>query len=387
MVVYANRYEEIKRLGHGVTGNVYLANDIKSGQKCAMKFLKRPHRGDRLSPLMSFKREFETLKGLNHPNIAKVLDSGYDKNFGEYYIVTEFVQGEDLFTATENGTIQDSEDLLVQTLRALNYLHSKKIYHLDLKPPNILVVRGSDNTLTIKIIDFGYANFFESADYKARAKEDPDNVNILGTPAYTSPEVIKGETPDGRSDIYSLGCVFYTVLTRGVPFTSEVDDPHEVHWKHLHKSPPPPIAINQNIPPYLNDIIITMMAKEADRRPLSCEAIIKEMNLFKTTPYEIETKETRMSYLPERGALIGREVDLKRFRDLYFKRIKLEDYSFTPFLIVTGGSGSGKSRFLSECINYVRGEFCTNILSWKEFNPTFRTLKRAISSEVVIVYQ
>ena len=154
MTLYANRYLEIKEIGSGVTGRVYLVKDEKTGLTCALKMLHSPLGYIKYSELEGFQHEFEILKNLNHPSIAKVFDFGVTEESSHLYIVTEFVEGKDLFEYAEGKSIEVIEELFVQALRALNYIHSKKIIHLDIKPQNMLVVDHGSPTL--KLIDFGF---------------------------------------------------------------------------------------------------------------------------------------------------------------------------------------------------------------------------------------
>ncbi|MBF0104214.1 MAG: tetratricopeptide repeat protein [Deltaproteobacteria bacterium] len=369
MGLIADRYEIIKGLGYGATGSVELVVDTKTGAQAALKLLRNSGHLGYGSSVDIFKQEFEILKEINHPNIARVYDAGLDQGDFKFYIATEFVPGKDLYNATEGVGFEALEDIFVQILRALNYLHFHHVYHLDIKPRNILVIH-ENSKFTVKIIDFGYANFFDSQYAKRKKEEDEDNIIIVGSPAYTAPEIITGTGYDGRTDLYSLGCVFYEALTRRLPFRSLKRDPCDVREKHLHELPIPPKDVNQNIPEYLNDIILRLLRKNPNDRFASAEDVIREINFFKEQAYEIETIDTRRSYLLEKSRLIGRDAELKIFREYYKDRILAEKYQKSPFLIITGDRGSGKSRFLSECKYEAQRKFDINIITWDEFNKT-----------------
>ncbi|MBF0106354.1 MAG: tetratricopeptide repeat protein [Deltaproteobacteria bacterium] len=369
MGLFADRYEIIKGLGHGATGSVELAVDTKTGMKSALKILRASGTLNRGLALEGFKQEFEILKEINHPNIAKVFDAGFDQESSQFFISTEYVPAKDLYSVTEGLSFEETEDIFVQTLRALNYLHYRHIYHLDIKPRNILVI-NEDNRFIVKIIDFGYANFFDSQYAKRKKEEDKDHIIIVGSPAYTAPEIISGSGHDGRTDLYSLGCVFYEALTRWLPFRADSKNPDEVHLKHLHETPAPPKGVNKNIPDYFNNIILRLMQKNPDDRFALAEDVIKEINFFKDKPYDIETQETRRSYLLERSKLIGRDEELKKFRKYYEDRILTEEYQKSPCLVIRGERGSGKSRLLREFKQEAQRKFDINILTWDEFNKT-----------------
>ena len=140
-----SRYKIIKELGSGLSGEVFLVESAE-GRK-ALKFLKRVQMGvSREEALANFKSEFSILSELNHPGCARILDFGFDPVLMKYYFTTELIEGTDFIKATEGKTADEIEPLAVQVLRALNYLHSRGIYHLDIKPQNVLITtvdRGS----------------------------------------------------------------------------------------------------------------------------------------------------------------------------------------------------------------------------------------------------
>src|SRR3990167_649197 len=133
MSLYANRYEKLKTLGRGSSGSVFLVKDQRTGLFCALKVLRSVHGKLTRATLETFKKEFQILKNLNHPSIAKVYDAGLDETeegVKLFYMATEYVDGEDLFSASEKLSTEQIENLFVQALRAFHYLHTRKIYHL-----------------------------------------------------------------------------------------------------------------------------------------------------------------------------------------------------------------------------------------------------------------
>ena len=369
MSLYANRYEEIKLLGKGATGQVLLVLDKKSGLECALKIFIASSNQVVQSNLESFQSEFDILKNLNHPSIAKVYDagiaeyeietSGGQKQKKEFYISTEYVAGKSLSDAAENFSVEAIESLFVQALRALNYLQNQKVNHLDIKPPNILITTDESNEPLLKIIDFGFANFYTRGKTQAR-----ESWVIAGSSPYVSPEIIKGESPDARADLYSLACTFYDALTEQPPFTAMSHE--EYHEKHLHEKPRPPSTINPKIPLYLDQILLRLLEKEPSKRFPSAQAVIEELNLVSGKFYPIETPKTRFSYLPEKGELIGREKELAKFKEFFEDRFLKGSPEKKPYLIVKGGEGSGKTRFINECKSDSQKKFI-HTLSWKDF--------------------
>jgi len=364
--IYANRYEFIKQLGKGMTGEVVLAKDLKTGWPCALKLLREVGGDVDVSVFKDFQSEFETLKNLNHPSVAKVYDAGMDDASERLYISTEFVEGAELFEATENQPIEFIEALFVQALRALNYLHSQKVYHLDIKPLNLLVSYDANSQPTLKIIDFGLANYYERKKSK-KSKNDQaeaENWTIIDTAAFTAPEIIAGQPYNGQADLYSLACTFYKAFTRELPFKGATQE--DVHDKHLFEIPKPPSEINSKIPAYLDKILLKLLEKYPDKRYADGKSVIEHLSRLSGKAYAVETLETRMSYLPKQGKMIGRDPEFKKFRSYYNDRIDVEFYRKTPYLIITGKKGTGKTRFLEECKSAAQKDFI-KILEWDEF--------------------
>jgi serine/threonine protein kinase len=187
------KYQVLKTLGEGFGGSVFLVE--KEGVKAALKQLHMRSDHACLTPteiLDNFKQEFSTLKKLNHPHILRILDFGYEPKEQFYYFTTEYIEGQDIFDATRSLSYDQIEELFVQTLRALSYLHSQGIYHFDIKPQNILVGKNEQGTPFAKLIDFGLTALEKKG-------------ILAGSPGYLSPEAILDEGRDGRSDSYSLG--------------------------------------------------------------------------------------------------------------------------------------------------------------------------------------
>jgi non-specific serine/threonine protein kinase/serine/threonine-protein kinase len=196
----ANRYEVEKLLGKGATGKVYLVKDkLEKGEKLALKLLEAP--GARHLELM--RHEFSILTKQRHPNIARVYDFGFDEESGLWFYTTEYIEGEGIIEACKSLDFSGKSRLFAQVLRALQHIHSKGIIHYDVKTGNIIVDSGN----VAKLIDFGLAT-----------TETPISGSMRGTIGYAAPEVVRGELGDPRSDLYSLGVVYYEVLAGKRPF-------------------------------------------------------------------------------------------------------------------------------------------------------------------------
>lgn len=326
------RYTVIKSLGGGLSGEVLLVKD-QEGFK-ALKFLKKVQLNvSRDEALNNFRNEFSILKELNHPNVNRILDFGFDVPVQKYYFTNEFIEGAELHKACEKQPIDVVEKLIVQILRALNYLHSRGIYHFDIKPQNILVQMKEDVPVEAKIIDFGLAGFTSP-----RKK--------VGTPSYMAPEVIQGGVLDGRTDLYSFGILIYKVLTGDNPFATS--NLKETLNRQLTLKPKHPSEVNSKVPKYWDHIIGRLLEKNPVKRYSQASLVIRDLNFLSGKDFEIETRDTKLSYLPEKGTLIGRENEWKVFTDLFEKTFLSDKMPEHKMLIVEGQKGTGKTRLLSE---------------------------------------
>ncbi|MBU4485131.1 serine/threonine protein kinase, partial [bacterium] len=191
-------YKVLKKLGEGGTSVVYLVEDSKK-RKLALKILGEevdPAFLDRIIDIM--KNEFEVLSKLRHSNIAQVFDFEFCPELGKYFFTTEYVEGTDILTFTEHADFATKEELIVQFLNALEYVHRSGLIHCDIKCGNILVTSVKDAPV-IKLVDFGFATRHLATDKI-----------VVGTLHYLAPElVLKMAGIDNRVDIYASGIVLY----------------------------------------------------------------------------------------------------------------------------------------------------------------------------------
>jgi serine/threonine protein kinase len=352
MEKFDGRYKIVKSLGSGLSGEVLLVEDDEVLK--ALKVLKRVQfKVSKEEALQNFKSEFAILSELNHPGIARILDFGLESRLNKYYFSTEFIEGEDIFNASNQLSFEEIEDLIVQVLRALNYLHQRGIYHFDIKPQNILVDLKSKPNVA-KIIDFGLAGFSSP---KKR----------VGTPSYMAPEVILGGNLDNRTDLYSFGVVIYKMLTKENPFkSSKVEESYDRHKNFI---PPKPSEVDENIPKFWDQIVLRLLEKSPSRRYSEASQVIRDINFLANRRHDIETKDTRLSYLPDKGGLIARDNQTKKFQD-YFKKIFKEDnLLISRLFVVEGAEGSGKTRLLSE-FKYHSQLNEVPVYSWKQYQET-----------------
>ncbi len=248
------KFELIEAVGRGAFGTVYRARDTQLHRTVAIKV---PRNGKLAGDEDEhrFVREARSVAQLQHPGVVPVYEVGHCETFP--YIVSEFVEGitlADALTARKFG-LGESAQLVIRVSQALQHAHDRGVVHRDLKPSNIMLAANG----APRVMDFGLA--------KSRVGEITVTVEgqVLGTPAYMSPEQASGQgyRVDGRSDIYSLGCIFYELLTGDLPFRG---NQRMLLHQVLHDEPRSPRSLNDAIPRDLETICLKAMAKEPGRR-------------------------------------------------------------------------------------------------------------------------
>ncbi len=212
----ADRFEIKGALGSGAYATVYRAFDKRLEREVAVKIL---HMESAMDPdaQLRFEREAKTLCSLNHPNIVRILSFGLVSNHVPY-MVSEFLDGNNLKELLfANGALsaQETKRLALEACKGLQFMHEHSILHRDLKPDNVFVCKNGD----LKLIDLGLCGFMGG--YEAGAMSLTSTGIVVGTVGHMSPEQIRGEKLDGRSDLYSLGCVIYECLINAQPFSAE----------------------------------------------------------------------------------------------------------------------------------------------------------------------
>jgi eukaryotic-like serine/threonine-protein kinase len=243
------RYHILKKIGQGGMGVVFQANDTLLNRIVAYKVLP-PSVRDNPDTLESFLSEARVAAGINHNNIVTVYDTGTE--VAEPYIIMEYVDGVSIKQILERISkmpVKDIIEVAKQVCYGLEHAHSKNVIHRDIKPANIMISR--DNV--IKIMDFGLARMLNAT--------TQEGTSVKGTPLYMSPEQIRGERTDHRTDIYSLGCTLYRMAAGRPPFLDG-----DVYYHHLHTPPVPPRTYNSQIPDALNEIILKCIKKDPNQR-------------------------------------------------------------------------------------------------------------------------
>jgi eukaryotic-like serine/threonine-protein kinase len=261
-------YRIIGLLGAGGMGVVYLAEDTRLGRMIALKALAPTLTSDE-TRIARLRREARAAASLNHPNIATVF--ALEEIDGHLYIGTEYVPGETLRDELARGPLLPSQvsDTGIALAHALAAAHERGVVHRDLKPEN--VVRSADGR--VKILDFGLAQFHDDASGRSALTGEG---GVLGTPAYMSPEQIRGEVVDGRSDLFALGAMLYELTTGVHPFAAPT--PAATIARILQDRPAPLTPTASGIPSAsaamsLNGVIMQLLEKAPDDRFASASAV------------------------------------------------------------------------------------------------------------------
>lgn len=255
--VFGNKlgqYILLEQLGEGGMAKVYNAFDSRLERNVAIKVILPSKRSSQIF-LEQFEQEAKALANLTHTNIVKVLDYGTENE--QPYLVMDFIQGGTLKQALRDPLPwQKAAEVLAPIARALDYVHHQKIVHRDIKPSNILL----DENYHPMLSDFGVVQLME-----AKEKNDTPAIGVgVGTPDYMSPEQGMGKETDFRADIYSLGVVFYELITGSKPFSA--DTPMAVVIKHTTDEFPLPRKNNRNIPKFVEDAILRAVQKDPQKR-------------------------------------------------------------------------------------------------------------------------
>ena len=274
-----SHYRILDKLGAGGMGEVYLAEDTRLGRQVALKFLPASYQYD-ADRRARFLKEARAASALRSPNIAAIYD--IDEHEGAIFIVMEYVEGELLSARIERGPVgvREAIEIALQIADALGEAHSIGIIHRDIKSSNLIInERGM-----VKILDFGIAKVEER-----ESNEDSDRTMrivrqtalgaVFGTVWYMSPEQALGRALDHRTDIFSLGVVFYEMLAGRLPF--EGDGPNETIDKIVHAIPLPTSRYNYSVPAELERITRKCLEKSPDLRYQSMRELVIDLQSFK----------------------------------------------------------------------------------------------------------
>ena len=321
----AARYRLLSLVGSGGMGQVYLAEDMAADcRTVAVKTLKDPQTVD------WFKREFATVSLMAHPNIARVHDFAHASDRDLWFQTCEYVDGKPAHDALAGKTFEEKLPVLVQILRALQYIHSQGYLHCDIKPHNVLVRTDRKLGLQAKVLDFGLAVTAPQSSLGAR-----------GTLAYMAPEWFEARVPGTWTDLYSAGIMFYELAYGRLPFVaSSMQSCMDFHVRGTMTFPDDPA-----VPDWFPRLLLRMTSREVADRLQSIRECLAEMNRLGHLELPLHDTESGTGDQGIGGAWLGRKDAL----DQALAHTEREPVGHHPMLLVVESpAGVGKSRLLSE---------------------------------------
>ncbi|MEV0928610.1 serine/threonine-protein kinase [Streptomyces spongiicola] len=266
------RFKVKDRPVSGAMGDVWPAEDTKLGRTVALKFLARRRLRQQGAAteftdwtVKRFGQEGVAMARVSHAHVAQIYDTG--EHEGELYIVMEYIRGRSLAGHLREGptlTLERTVRWAREICEGLDAAHSREVLHHDIKPDNIMITNEGE----VKIVDFGLASFADVTQSHTGA----------GTALYKAPERWGGSPGSVRSDLYSVGCVLYEMLTGRPPFGNPQDDPMTVGRMHQDSTPAPPSAHRPGVPGQLDRLVRILLAKAPGDRPRSAEAVSAMMS-------------------------------------------------------------------------------------------------------------
>jgi len=310
--VRIGRYKLIEKIGAGGMGEVYLAEDPRLGRRVALKLLPAQFTQEADS-VRRFVREAKAASALNHPNIITIYEIG--ETDGKHFMAMEHIQGQTLRRRMAEGlTISEILDIAIQTASALNVAHEAGIIHRDIKPENVMVRPDG----LVKVLDFGIAKLVErpspsvSADVEGQESmslvatmEWTTPGMLIGTVSYMSPEQIRGEKIDTRTDIFSLGVMLYAVITGKQPFggRTQADKMAAI----LEREPAPMSEQRAEVPGELECIVVKALRKDRDARYQRVEDLLGDLkDLKQELEFQSRLRRSSQPEAPDQSAAVNR---------------------------------------------------------------------------------
>ena len=261
---FGNRYQILEKVGEGGMGRVYKALDLELDRPVALKTI-RGEKGNSREALERFKQELILARKITHKNVIRIYDLG--ESDGMKFFTMELVEGENLRETLDKRKkipVKECLSLMAQILDGLGEAHRQGVVHRDLKPQNIMV----DQKDVVRIMDFGIARTADSATMTGTGE-------MMGTPDYISPEQVKGDTADAKSDLYACGVILYELLTGETPFKG--DTPIAKIVARLQVKPPSPREKNSEIPGYLERIVLKCLEVDPELRYQNAEEVLQDL--------------------------------------------------------------------------------------------------------------
>ena len=277
--VLGDRYRIVSRLGQGGMGSVYLAEHVTLGKRMAVKVLRPEYSRDE-ELLHRFQHEARAASQIGQENIVEVFDFGHTPE-GEAYFVMEALDGESLARILHRDgpmPVARALPIFLQICRALGAAHQRGIVHRDLKPENVFVLRRTDGTDFVKVLDFGIAKGPGAPDAKRLTRAG----SIIGTPEYMSPEQASATSVDQRSDVYAFGVLAYETLTGRLPFDGET--PLATLMKHQSDAPLPPRRLRPELPAEVEELVLRALVKRPEGRQQSMQEVVNELARIASEP-------------------------------------------------------------------------------------------------------
>jgi serine/threonine protein kinase len=308
------KYEILDVLGKGAMGKVFRARDSRLGRLVALKtMLEGIDRDEEL--LQRFNIEAQAAAQLNHENIITIYDLGEEEEI--CYIAMEYLEGDDLKSMLNQKelTLQEKLNIILQISTGLEYAHKNGVVHRDVKPANVMILKNGK----VKLMDFGIAHMASS--------EMTRTGMVIGTPDYMSPEQVMGKKVDNRSDIFSVGIIFYEMLIGKKPFAS--DSVTSILYKIAHEPLPSFEDLNVDVPIEIEAIIMKAVEKEPEKRYQSMEEMTKDLRavieLYGEQKMATQPQlHMEIKKLIEEGKKLVRAKKYKNAAELYNKALSLD---------------------------------------------------------------
>ncbi len=367
------KYKIAEKIHEGRYSNIYAAyNRLENNNKVVIKFLKQGGITNRKEDVIRFRIEAEGVSRIDHPNIARIQEIGYIEDM--HYVVMEPIAGQSLSSLLQRQrmlSIEDSISIITQLCEALSTIHGQGIVHKSINPDNILILAGTDPP-QIKLINFAIAQI---KDFSKITEMD----DIIATFSYMPPEqsgMLKRKV-DNRSDLYSLGIVFYQLLTGQRPFGG--NDISSIIHHHIAMLPESPSDYNSAIPEVLGRIALKLIEKEPDRRYQNAGNVLNDLKRFLSGERDfLLVAEEPATIIGSSKELVGREAEYEALIRMFDETLR----GHGAVCLIHGEQGIGKTRLIEELVNgiyYHQGTFIGVSAIEGENKIPYGTIKDALN--------